>query len=75
MMLNLKDCFPSRGTILDSQCVTVYSCAIQLMMAANKNVKHQYVIISAKAIHYSSEIILTVENTEKSVGYSGTLFY
>jgi hypothetical protein len=68
MIIDLTDHLPERGTELDSLCAQVFKCVFQLVMAANKNIKHHYVIIAAKAIHHSREIILAVENMEKAIG-------
>ncbi|KAJ3214118.1 hypothetical protein HK099_007016 [Clydaea vesicula] len=59
--------FSDRGSELDFSCLIVYQCAVQLAIAANKNIKHQYVVISAKAIHYASELIRAIENMENMV--------
>ncbi|KAJ3417139.1 hypothetical protein HDV05_006998 [Chytridiales sp. JEL 0842] len=68
MIIDLTDQLPERGTELDSLCIQVFKCVFQLAMAANKNIKHHYVIIAAKAIHHSREIILAIENMEKTIG-------
>jgi hypothetical protein len=52
---------PSRGTELDQQCAVVFECVIQLVMAANKNLKHQFIAIAANAIHSVGEISKRVE--------------
>lgn len=39
-------------------------------MAANKNIKHQYVVISAKASHFVAEIVHMIEHMEKALSGS-----
>jgi hypothetical protein len=34
-------------------------------MAANKNIKHHYIAISAKLIHCSAEMVKTIESSER----------
>ncbi|KAJ3086621.1 hypothetical protein HK102_012820 [Quaeritorhiza haematococci] len=65
VILDLTDRLPKRGTELDLLCLTVFRCVIQLVLAANRNIKHQYIAISAKAIHHSGEIIRAVESMDK----------
>ncbi|KAJ3291929.1 hypothetical protein HDU76_007215, partial [Blyttiomyces sp. JEL0837] len=68
MVIDLTDQFPSRGTELDHLCVQVFKCVLQLVLAANSNVKHHYVVIAAKAINYSQEIIAAIDIMDKNVG-------
>ncbi|KAL5037234.1 hypothetical protein RTP6_004701 [Batrachochytrium dendrobatidis] len=65
-VLTLAEQMPDRGTELDGLWIAVFQCVVQLVIAANKNIKHQYIAISAKAIHCSSEIIRAIEMIDKS---------
>nr|KAJ3420229.1 hypothetical protein HK105_005931 [Polyrhizophydium stewartii] len=65
MVMALAEQMPERGTELDVLWIAVFQCVVQLVMAANKNIKHHYIAISAKAIHCSSEIIRTIEVIDK----------
>ncbi|KAI8810741.1 ras guanine nucleotide exchange factor domain-containing protein [Cladochytrium replicatum] len=67
-ILELTDQIPSSGTELDEICVSVFECVVQLMLAANKNVKHQYVTIAAKAVHHTTDLLRAIEVLEKSAG-------
>ncbi|KAJ1338899.1 hypothetical protein BSLG_006536 [Batrachochytrium salamandrivorans] len=66
MVMTLAEQMPDRGTELDGLWIAVFQCVVQLVMAANKNIKHHYIAISAKAIHCSSEIIRAIEMIDKS---------
>ena len=68
----MTDSFSEKGTELDHICITVFQCAMQLINAVNKNLKHQYVVISAKSVHFSSEIIRAIEIMEKTIQNSNT---
>ena len=69
-VLSLANQMPEKGTYLDGLWISVFQCVVQLIMAANKNIKHHYVSIAAKAEHFASEIVRAVESIDK--GPSGT---
>ncbi|KAJ1544399.1 hypothetical protein HK096_007594, partial [Nowakowskiella sp. JEL0078] len=64
-VLSLSEQLPSRGTQLDDLCMSVFKSVMQLILAANKNFKPHYIAISAKAIHYSEEILREIEVMER----------
>ena len=45
----------------------MFQSLVQLIMAANKNIKHYYIAISAKIIHCSAEIVRCVEVAESKL--------
>lgn len=65
--MNLNEYFASKGTEIDALCLVVCQCSIQLVVAANKNVKNNYVVISAKAIHFASEISRKIDDMELGI--------
>ncbi|RKO90563.1 hypothetical protein BDK51DRAFT_46509 [Blyttiomyces helicus] len=71
LILDLTDRLPERGTELDRLCFTVFQCVIQLVIAANRNLKHQFIAIAAKEIHHADEIVRAVEATERAPLRSG----
>jgi RasGEF N-terminal motif len=64
-VLSLSAFVTERGTQLDQLWIAVFQCVIQLVMAANKNIKHHYITISAKVIHCSAEIVRAIEFADK----------
>jgi ankyrin repeat protein len=70
----LAEQLPSHGTELDGLWISLFQCVVQLIMAANKNIKHHYVAISAKAVHSSAEIVRAIENCEKKAIVNGIRF-
>ncbi|KAI8924506.1 hypothetical protein BC831DRAFT_300150 [Entophlyctis helioformis] len=71
MVMALAEHMPDRGTELDGLWIAVFQCVVQLVMAANKNIKHHYIAISAKAIHCASEIIRAIEMIDKTTCTAG----
>lgn len=69
---NLTEFFNERGTEIDALCVVVCQCSIQLILAANKNIKTNYVVISAKAIHYANEIVRLIDDMENVISQAKT---
>ena len=67
-MLTLAEHLSDRGSELDFQWMTVFTCVVQLIMAANRNNKEQFITISAKAIHGSAEIVRVVNVGVGKVG-------
>ena len=45
--------------------IAVFQCVIQLVMAANKNIKQHYIAISAKVNHCASEIVRHIEIADR----------
>ncbi|KAJ3173403.1 hypothetical protein HK101_011055 [Irineochytrium annulatum] len=74
MIIDLTMEFPERGTDLDFLCKQVFTGIYQLVMAANKNMKSQYAVISATALHHSRVILNVLETMEKSAGSSKNAF-
>ncbi|KAJ3300427.1 hypothetical protein HK104_000485 [Borealophlyctis nickersoniae] len=65
LVMELTEHVPDSGTELDSLWLAVFRCVLQLVMAANKNMKRQCVFISAKAIHHAGEIVRAVESMRR----------
>jgi hypothetical protein len=63
-ILTLSEQIPQCGTKLDKLWIEVFQCVVQLIMAANKNIKHHYIAISAKLIHCSAEIVRQIDTAE-----------
>jgi hypothetical protein len=57
--------YSNHGTVLDQLWIAVFQCVIQLLLATNKNIKHQYIAISAKVIHSAAEIVRLIEYETK----------
>lgn len=70
--MSLNEYFSPKGTELDALCLVVCQCSIQLVVQANKNVKNNYVVISAKAIHYASEINRKIDEMELALSQPKT---
>ena len=66
-IMKLAEHMPEKGTELDVLWINVFQCVLQLVMAANKNIKHHYIAISAKANHEAAEIIRALEMNEKHI--------
>lgn len=64
LVVDLTERLPETGTELDRLYIVVFQCIVQLVMAANNNIKHQYILISAKAIHHAGEIVRAVETIQ-----------
>ncbi|KAJ3254360.1 hypothetical protein HK103_007242 [Boothiomyces macroporosus] len=71
-VLALAEHMPDHGTELDGLWIEVFQCIVQLVMAANKNIKHHYIAIAAKTIHCSAEIVRAIENIDKKAIGFGT---
>ncbi|KAI8902868.1 ras guanine nucleotide exchange factor domain-containing protein [Globomyces pollinis-pini] len=65
-IMALAEQMPDYGTELDGLWLEVFQCVVQLVMAANRNIKHHYIAISAKANHCAAEIVRAIEQSEKS---------
>jgi ankyrin repeat protein len=74
IIMSLAEHLPDHGTELDELWISLFQCVVQLMMAANKNIKHHYVAIAAKAVHCSAEIVRAIENCEKKAIVNGIRF-
>lgn len=70
-VLALAEQMPDSGTELDALWVSVFQCVVQLVMAANKNIKHHYITIAAKANHCASEIVRAIEQVDKKTHSNG----
>ncbi|KAJ3052005.1 hypothetical protein HK097_006984 [Rhizophlyctis rosea] len=66
LVVDLTERLPETGTELDKLYITVFQCIVQLVMAANNNIKHHYILISAKAIHHAGEIVRAIEAIQRS---------
>lgn len=77
VIMLLSEQMPNNGTELDELWVAVFQCVIQLVMAANKNIKQHYITISAKVNHCASDIVRHIESAERRAGalYSKEGFY
>ncbi|KAJ3274260.1 hypothetical protein HDV01_003333 [Terramyces sp. JEL0728] len=71
-VLALAEHMPDHGTELDGLWIEVFQCIVQMVMAANKNIKHHYIAIAAKTIHCSAEIVRAIENMDKKTIGFGT---
>lgn len=65
VVLSLAEQMPDHGTELDGLWNDVFQCVVQLVIAANKNIKHHFIAIAAKAIHCSAEIVRAIEQGDK----------
>ena len=63
--MQLSEHIPINGTELDELWIAVFQCVIQLIMAANKNIKQHYIAISAKINHCASEIVRHIEVADR----------
>ena len=63
--MQLSEHIPINGTELDELWIAVFQCVIQLIMAANKNIKQHYIAISAKINHCASEIVRHIEIADR----------
>jgi hypothetical protein len=70
--MSLVEQIPNCGTKLDNLWIEVFQCVVQLTMAANKNIKHHYIAISAKVIHCSAEIVRKIETAETKFTFCDT---
>ncbi|KAJ3227209.1 hypothetical protein HDU81_006846 [Chytriomyces hyalinus] len=59
--IDLTEKLPTRGTELDESFLQVFKCVILLAMAANKHDKATYVVIAAKQIRQSSNLLSLVD--------------
>ncbi|KAJ3042258.1 hypothetical protein HDV00_007624 [Rhizophlyctis rosea] len=66
LVVDLTERLPEIGTELDRLYIVVFQCIVQLVMAANNNIKHQYILISAKAIHHAGEIVRATEAIQRA---------
>ena len=66
-MITFAEYIPQTGTELDLLWANIFQSLVQLIMAANKNIKHYYIAISAKIIHCSAEIVKHVEQSESKL--------
>ncbi|TPX32051.1 hypothetical protein SmJEL517_g04743 [Synchytrium microbalum] len=62
VLADLLDRLPDRGTELDFQCFVILQCAVELLVAASRNQKAEYVTITAKMNHLASEIAREVDS-------------
>ncbi|KAJ3189348.1 hypothetical protein HDU85_002977 [Gaertneriomyces sp. JEL0708] len=67
LLNELTSSVPQTGTELDHSCAQVFQLVMQLLISANRNKKDEYIVIQAKAIHYSSEIVRAVEVLDQNL--------
>ncbi|KAI9333371.1 hypothetical protein DFJ73DRAFT_799339 [Zopfochytrium polystomum] len=68
--IDLNIDFPERGTELDQLSLQLFTCVLQLVLAADKQIKHHYVLIAARAIHRSEELIQSIQSIFRPIGDS-----
>ncbi|KAJ3359560.1 hypothetical protein HDU91_004897 [Kappamyces sp. JEL0680] len=66
-VISLAEQMPDHGTELDGLWIKVFQCIVQLLMAANKNIKHHYIAIAAKTNHCAAEIVRAIEQTDRKI--------
>ncbi|TPX38480.1 hypothetical protein SeMB42_g04911 [Synchytrium endobioticum] len=67
VLSDLLDRLPDRGTELDFQFFLVIQCVVELVLAASRNQKAEYVTITAKINHLASEIVRAIESFDSTV--------